>query len=193
VGDENNSPKDRHTPFYSNIFYEKKVWWMMIHTVKPGEYLALIAANYRISFQRLLSANPGITNPNTIFVGQKIEIPGLQDPTSIPFTIRVSLGQRRLTLVNNGRIVKTFPIGVGKMLTRTPLGEYVIVNREPNPGGPYGVMWLSLSRRGYGIHGTNNPSSIGKAVSAGCIRMHNHDVLDLARRVPNGTRVVIQP
>jgi L,D-transpeptidase ErfK/SrfK len=179
--------------FIQTYFMKKRCGGWMIHTVKPGEYLALIAANYRISFQRLLSANPGITNPNMIFVGQKIEIPGLQDPTSIPFTIRVSLGQRRITLVNNGRIVKTFPIAVGKMLTRTPLGEYVIVNREPNPGGPYGVMWLSLSRRGYGIHGTNNPSSIGKAVSAGCIRMHNHDVLDLASRVPNGTRVVIQP
>jgi L,D-transpeptidase ErfK/SrfK len=179
--------------FIQTYFMKKRCGGWMIHTVKPGEYLALIAANYRISFQRLLSANPGITNPNMIFVGQKIEIPGLQDPTSIPFTIRVSLGQRRLTLVNNGRIVKTFPIAVGKMLTLTPLGEYVIVNREPNPGGPYGVMWLSLSRRGYGIHGTNNPSSIGKAVSAGCIRMHNHDVLDLASRVPNGTRVVIQP
>jgi L,D-transpeptidase ErfK/SrfK len=165
----------------------------MIHTVKPGESLALIAANYRINFQRLLSANPGITNPNLIYVGQKIEIPGLPDPNSIPFTIRVSLGQRRLTLVNNGRVVKTFPIAVGKMLTRTPLGEYVIVNREPNPGGPYGVLWLSLSRRGYGIHGTNNPSSIGKAVSHGCIRMHNHDVLELASQVPNGTRVIIQP
>lgn len=165
----------------------------MIHTVKPGEYLALIAANYRISFQRLLSANPGITNPNMIFVGQKIEIPGLRDPNSIPYSIQVSLGQRRLTLLNNGRVVRTFPIAVGKMLTRTPLGEYVIVNREPNPGGPYGVLWLSLSRRGYGIHGTNNPSSIGKAVSLGCIRMQNNDVLELANQVPNGTRVVILP
>jgi L,D-transpeptidase ErfK/SrfK len=192
VGDENTHPRIGTHRFIQTYFMKKRCGGWMIHTVKPGEYLALIASNYRISIQRLLSANPGITNPNMIFVGQKIEIPGLQDPTNIPFTIRVSLGQRKLTLLNNGRIVKTFPIAVGKMLTRTPLGEYVIVNREPNPGGPYGVMWLSLSRRGYGIHGTNNPSSIGKAVSAGCIRMHNHDVLDLASRVPNGTRVMIQ-
>jgi L,D-transpeptidase ErfK/SrfK len=164
----------------------------MIHTVKPGEYLALIAANYRISFQRLLAANPGITNPNMIFVGQKIVIPGLPDPNSISYSIQVSLKQRRLTLFNSGRVVKSFPIAVGKMLTKTPLGEYVIVNREPNPGGPYGVMWLSLSRRGYGIHGTNNPSSIGKAVSLGCIRMHNKDVLELAGIVSNGTRVIIK-
>lgn len=165
----------------------------MLHTVKPGETLAIIARNYRINLQRLLAANPSISNPNLIHVGQRIEIPGLRDPNTISYSIRVSLGQRRLTLLNNGRAVKNYPIAVGKMLTRTPPGEYVIVNREPNPGGPYGVMWLSLSRRGYGIHGTNNPSSIGKAVSLGCIRMHNKDVLELAGLVPNGTRVVIQP
>jgi L,D-transpeptidase ErfK/SrfK len=164
----------------------------MIHTVKPGESLALIASNYRTPLQKILAANPGITNPNLIFVGQKIEIPGLPDPKTIPYRIQISLGGRRLTLLNNGRVVKTYPIAIGKMLTQTPIGEYVIVNREPNPGGPFGVMWLSLSRRGYGIHGTNNPSSIGKSVSLGCVRMYNKDVLELANTVPNGTRVVIQ-
>jgi L,D-transpeptidase ErfK/SrfK len=164
----------------------------MIHSVKPGETLALIASNYRIPYPTLLAANHSIVNPNHIFVGQKIIIPGLPDPSSIPYTIQVSIGQRKLTLFHNGIIRKIYTIAVGKMLTRTPLGEYVIVNREPNPGGPFGVMWLSLSRRGYGIHGTNNPSSIGKAVSHGCIRMHNQDVLELARIVPNGTRVIIQ-
>jgi lipoprotein-anchoring transpeptidase ErfK/SrfK len=79
------------------------------------------------------------------------------------------------------------------MVTATPVGDFVIVNREPNPGGPFGAMWLSLSKIHYGIHGTNNPSSIGKAVSLGCIRMHNHNVLELASIVPNGTRVSIKP
>ncbi|WP_442593647.1 L,D-transpeptidase family protein [Neobacillus sp. D3-1R] len=164
----------------------------MIHTVKPGESLALIASNYRIPFGRILAANPKITNPNILFVGQKVEIPGLPEPSSIPYHIQVSLGQRKLTLFHNGQIYKIYPIAIGKILTQTPLGEYVIVNREPQPGGPFGVMWLSLSRRGYGIHGTNNPSSIGKAVSHGCIRMYNKDVLEVARLAPNGTRVVIQ-
>jgi lipoprotein-anchoring transpeptidase ErfK/SrfK len=77
------------------------------------------------------------------------------------------------------------------MLTATPQGEFVIVNREPNPGGPFGAMWLSLSKIHYGIHGTNDPSSIGKSVSLGCVRMHNKDVLELARIVPNGTAVSI--
>lgn len=163
----------------------------MQHIVKPGETLAVIASNYRRSLRQVLSANPSITNPALIYPGQRIIIPGLPDPYSIPFSITVSLMNKRLTLYRSGQVIKTYPVGIGKMLTQTPVGEFVIVNREPNPGGPYGVMWLSLSKLGYGIHGTNNPSSIGKEVSKGCIRMQNRDVLELARQVPNGTRVTI--
>lgn len=117
----------------------------------------------------------------------------IRDPAPIPYRITVSISARTLKLYNRGRLIKTFPIGVGKILTQTPKGEYVIVNRQANPGGPYGAYWLGLSKRHYGIHGTNNPASIGKAVSKGCIRMHNRDVLELASIVPNGTRVTITP
>lgn len=165
----------------------------MIHSVKPGETLAAIARNYRRTIHQLLQANPSIINPNLIYSGQVIHIPGLPDPNTIPFSINVSVSKRQLTLFQSGTPVKTYPIAVGKMLTQTPAGQYVVVNREPNPGGPFGAMWLSLSRAGYGIHGTNNPSSIGKAVSLGCIRMYNPDVLALAARIPNGTKVNIYP
>ncbi|MFE8703517.1 L,D-transpeptidase family protein [Cytobacillus sp. FJAT-54145] len=163
----------------------------MKHIVKRGESLAIIAKNYRRTLQQLLTANPNITNPNVIYVGQSITIPGLPNPASIPYTIDISVNNKVLTLLRNGTVVKRYPIAVGKMVSQTPFGEFVIVNREPNPGGPYGAMWLTLSKSGYGIHGTNNPSSIGKAVSSGCIRMHNKDVLELASTVPNGTKVVI--
>ncbi len=160
----------------------------MIHIVKPGETLSSISADYRVSLNRLYAANPGLGH---LHAGQRIQIPGLPEPSTIPYTIQVSVSKRRLTLYQNGRLMKIFPIAVGKMLTRTPTGEYVIVNRQMNPGGPFGVMWLSLSKQGYGIHGTNDPSSIGKAVSHGCVRMYNRDVLQLAEIVPNGTRVII--
>lgn len=88
-------------------------------------------------------------------------------------------------------LIRQYPIATGRMLYATPKGDFVIVNRQPNPGGPYGSMWLSLSKAGYGIHGTNTPSSIGQSVSKGCIRMYNKDVLELAGYVPNGTKVTI--
>ncbi len=164
----------------------------MIHTVQRGESLALIAANYRTSIQQLISINR-ITNPNLLYIGQKLTIPGIPDPSSIPYTIDISINMKRLTLKRNGQVIEEYPIAVGKIVTATPTGEFVIVNREPNPGGPFGVMWLSLSKIHYGIHGTNDPSSIGKAVSLGCIRMYNEDVLELAAIVPNGTKVSIRP
>ncbi|MDQ0229524.1 L,D-transpeptidase family protein [Metabacillus malikii] len=164
----------------------------MIHTVSQGETLTIIAANYRIPIQQLVAANQ-LSNLNMLYVGQKITIPTLPDPEMIPYTIHISVSNRRLVLQHSGQVIKDYPIAVGSMVTATPIGDFVIVNRQPNPGGPYGSMWLSLSKLHYGIHGTNNPSSIGKAVSHGCIRMHNQDVNDLAALVPNGTRVFIRP
>jgi len=162
----------------------------MIHTVKAGETLNSISADYRVSLRRLYAANPRVGH---LYVGQTIQIPGLPEPNTIPYSIQISVGKRRLTLYNNGKFVKMFPIAVGRMLTNTPIGEFVIINREYNPGGPFGVLWMSLSKQGYGIHGTNDPSSIGKAVSHGCVRMYNRDVIQLSEMVPTGTRVIIRP
>lgn len=108
------------------------------------------------------------------------------------YRIIVDLSQRMLYLLDNDIVVRGFPVGIGKILTATPSGEYTIVNKQPNPGGPYGAFWMGLSKPHYGIHGTNNPSSIGHQVSHGCIRMYNEDVLELARTVPLHTRVTIR-
>lgn len=108
------------------------------------------------------------------------------------YRITVDLSERKLYLYDKDKLVKTYPVGIGRMLTKTPNGEFLIVNKLPNPGGPYGAFWMGLSKRHYGIHGTNRESSIGKRVSRGCIRMHNKDVLELAKLVPLGTHVTIR-
>ena len=105
--------------------------------------------------------------------------------------IDVSTSKHRLKLFDGKKLLKIYPIAVGKILSPTPAGTYTIINKQPNPVGPFGVLWMGLSRRHYGIHGTNNPASIGKNVSHGCIRMFNHDVLELSSLVPIGTRVSI--
>lgn len=106
--------------------------------------------------------------------------------------IDISTSKHQLKLFDGNRLIKTYPIAVGKMLSPTPTGTYTIINKDPNPGGPFGVLWMGLSKPHYGIHGTNNPASIGHDVSQGCIRMYNHDVLDLSSRVSIGTGVVIR-
>ena len=105
--------------------------------------------------------------------------------------IDVSTSKHQLKLFDGNRLIKTYPIAVGKILSPTPTGTYTIINKQLIHGGRFGVLWMGLSRPHYGIHGTNNPSSIGKNVSHGCIRMFNHDVLELSSRVPIGTRVFI--
>lgn len=107
------------------------------------------------------------------------------------YTITVNTKSRILTLYRNNKWVKSYPVAVGRLSTPTPKGTFKIINRAVNPGGVYGVRWLGLNKKGYGIHGTNNPYSIGKAVSNGCIRMYNEDVLELANTAPIGTVVKI--
>ncbi|OLO39133.1 L,D-transpeptidase [Alkalihalophilus pseudofirmus] len=165
---------------------------MYQHIVKPGETLWGISEDYRVPYATLVQVNQ-IVSPDMIFVGQAIIIPGLPDPSLLPYSIVVSISNRTLTLLENGIIAKIYPIAVGAILHQTPVGEFVIINKAPNPGGPFGTMWMSLSKKHYGIHGTNDPASIGRAVSRGCIRMFNPDVEELARTVPIGTRVSIRP
>lgn len=162
----------------------------MIHTVKTGETLNQIARDYRTPLTSILQANPTL-NPNLIYPGQSIVIPGFPSTHTIPYSIDVSISNRILQLFKNGQLQKQYPIAVGRMLHHTPTGNFIIINKAPNPGGPFGTMWMSLSKEHYGIHGTNDPSSIGKAVSKGCIRMHNEAVEELARIIPIGTPVVI--
>jgi lipoprotein-anchoring transpeptidase ErfK/SrfK len=116
--------------------------------------------------------------------------------------IVISLPQRQLTVLEGDSVLKTYQVGVGKPSTPTPVGSYRIVNRiahptwyahgnpvAPGPRNPLGTRWIGLSKSGYGIHGTNEPGSIGKAVSHGCIRMRNQDVEELFGLVEPGLTV----
>lgn len=109
------------------------------------------------------------------------------------YRIIVDLSDRQLYLLDGNTVVRAFPVGIGRMLTQTPSGEFTIINKQAHPGGPFGAFWMGLSKPHYGIHGTNDPSSIGREVSLGCIRMYNEDVLLLQSLVPIGTRVTIRP
>lgn len=109
------------------------------------------------------------------------------------YRIIVDLSDRQLHLLDGNIVTRSFPVGIGRMVTQTPIGEFTIVNKQANPGGPFGAFWMGLSKPHYGIHGTNDPSSIGHLVSQGCIRMYNEDVLALSKIVPIHTRVTIRP
>ena len=109
------------------------------------------------------------------------------------YSIKINTKSHSLTLFRNNIIYRNYKVAVGKPSTPTPKGIFKIIDLAVNPGGPFGARWLGLNAPygDYGIHGTNNPSSIGKSVSNGCIRMFNRDVIELCNIVPIGTIVVI--
>ena len=119
--------------------------------------------------------------------------------------IVVSIPDRKLAVVDNNVIVRIFPVAVGATVSPSPTGEFRIVNRLDNPtyyypgtvippgaDNPIGTRWISMNRKGYGIHGTNVPQSIGRAASHGCIRLRNSDVEKLFALVEVGDTVEIR-
>ncbi|WP_430493487.1 L,D-transpeptidase family protein [Paenibacillus ottowii] len=109
------------------------------------------------------------------------------------YAIEVYPQQHRLFVRANGKIVKRYSVAVGNHSTPTPIGEYKIVYKGENWGASFGPRWLGLNVPWgyYGIHGTNRPYSIGQHQSHGCIRMWNHDVMELYNLIPLGTKVTI--
>lgn len=107
--------------------------------------------------------------------------------------IEINVEKRTLTLLVDDQIFKVYPCAVGKAATKSPVGEWRIIQKGTHWGGGFGTRWLGLNVPWgiYGIHGTNNPRSIGNAESAGCIRMQNRDVEELYPWIDIGTRVSI--
>jgi len=106
--------------------------------------------------------------------------------------ILITESSRQLTLFNGNDPMRQYPVGIGKAVTPTPLGDYAIALKVMNPGGMLGTRWLGLNYGAYGIHGTNQPWLIGNMVSHGCIRMHNSNVEELFSLVKVGTPVYIR-
>ncbi|HEV2115251.1 MAG TPA: L,D-transpeptidase [Terriglobales bacterium] len=118
--------------------------------------------------------------------------------------VLVSIADRKLALLEDGKVVKVYRVAVGAEVSPSPSGEFQIVNRVTNPTyyhphvvipaskeSPIGTRWVGLNRNGYGIHGTNEPRSIGRAASHGCIRMSNRDIAQFFELVRIGDLVEI--
>lgn len=120
-------------------------------------------------------------------------IPPNNDAPISNLHIYVNLWHRQLLLMDNDRILKSYPIAPGTPDTPTPIGHFRVIQKSADWGGGFGTRWLGLDVPFgiYGIHGTNKPHLIGQSVSSGCIRMRNRDVEELYDLVPLNTPVVI--
>lgn len=122
-----------------------------------------------------------------------------------PYVVRADISERELTVTRWGRVVMRFPVAVGSATSPTPPGRYFVTDRVPfDPGGPLGAFAFGISGvqpnlppGWYGadqlaVHGTNDPSSIGRAATAGCLRVTNRALERLKPVVGLGTPVVFE-
>lgn len=188
---------------------------------QTGITFTKLAQKYDIGAQELMDANPGIKPTRIrVGSGITIPTEYILPPKRYRKGIVINLAERRLYYFdNNNDTVMTFPVAVGRQGWRTPLGSTYVYRKEdgptwnvpksirdaylekngeehprrigPGPKNPLGNYAIYLHMDGYLIHGTNNPASIGRSVSSGCIRMYNSDVAELFNYVKRGTPVNI--
>ena len=173
-----------------------------------------IAERFHMSEGLLEMLNPGRRFDK---VGDTISVASVLNKTAAPISkIEVNKALASVKAFDpNGGFVAYFPASVGSEEKPTPTGTLKVVSSDanpnyrynpdykfkgvktkkpfdimPGPNNPVGSYWIGLSAEGYGIHGTPNPSKVGKSESHGCVRLTNWDVAWLGKNVKKGTQVV---
>lgn len=176
------------------------------YVVKAGDKIEKIARKHGTTAELIQKSN-GLSNPGLIKAGDRLMV------MTGKFAVRISKGRNDLLVSLNNDFFRRYTVTTGKF-GKTPVGNFVISDKikEPvwwrpdgkripfgHPENILGTRWMSLKAadpstpdvKGYGIHGTWDESSLGKAESAGCIRMRNSDVEELYTLFPLGTSVTI--
>ncbi|MCA9115500.1 MAG: L,D-transpeptidase family protein [Planctomycetaceae bacterium] len=179
------------------IYFSPQPHYMPAYEVQPGDVLSSIAAKYHVPWEYLAKLNR--VEPRKIQAGQRLKV------IKGPFSAAVDLSEFSLTIHSHGYYVHRYPIGVGKDHS-TPVGTFKVLNRLENPtyygpngnvidaddpANPLGEHWIDLGDS-YGIHGTIEPESIGRAMSQGCVRMHNRHVAEVFQLLSTESEVVIR-
>jgi len=187
------------------------------HIVQAGEYLSQIARDYGVPWTSIAEAN-GITNPNTVYAGMSLTIPGtvaaIQPNTTIPTIAEnlddpgahwgvgrelvVDLSTQMAYAYEDGALKHSALVSTGLPATPTVQGEYAIWHKTPSQtmSGPGywlpNVQWVMYFYQGYGFHGTYWHSNFGQPMSHGCVNMTNDDALWFYNFASLGTNVWVQ-
>ena len=185
--------------------------------------LELIAERHHCSERLLQRENPRVNwtqlQPGSTVRVPGIATPPIRGRAAV---VRIRLGNRTLQVLDEaGKLILHFPCSIAASVDKRPMGELkvdtvapgpnytfdpikfpntpearagggkLIVN--PGPNNPVGTVWLGLNRPGYGIHGTPDPSKVGRTESLGCFRLANWNAERLLAMVSVGTRVLVEP
>ena len=140
------------------------------------------------------------------------EINALTSPImSLDTRLVLRLRERRVYLYQGDEIMVSYPVAVGKKGWETPTGSHQVLQMiekptwehpwnntivPPGPENPLGERWIGFwtdGKNSIGFHGTTAENLIGQAVSHGCVRMKNEDIIALFSRVQLGTPVIVEP
>ncbi len=179
------------------IYFSPQPHFMKPHEIEPGDQLRKVATQYKITWEYLAKLNR--IDPKKIRPGQKLKV------IKGPFFAFVDLSDFTLTIHSHGYFVKRYQIGIGKDHS-TPTGKFLVKDKlvdptyygedgviaNDDPTNPLGERWIDIGDS-YGIHGTIDPNSIGKAESKGCVRMHKEDIAEVYDLLGIGSEVVIRP
>jgi L,D-transpeptidase ErfK/SrfK len=189
--------KDRIERTANAIYFDPQPQFLQPYVVRPNDQLAVFAKKYNVPWEYLAKLNH--VDAKKIRPGQQLKV------IKGPFSAIVELNSYVMTVHAYGYFVRAYKIGIGKDAA-TPLGKFTVLKKVVNPqytdpqgrvvdGGdptnPLGDRWLDLGNS-YGIHGTIDPNSIGKAESRGCIRLRNEDVQEVYDMLAVGSEVAIR-
>jgi L,D-transpeptidase ErfK/SrfK len=188
---------------------------MQTYVTKYEDTMIQIARDYNVGFVELRSANPFL-DPWIPGDKKKVLIPSMHLLPRAPREgVVINLAEMRMySFPKSGAAPRTFPIGVGREGLLTPVGTTTVVRKAkdpvwrptprmrkenpalpaevpPGPDNPMGTHALYLGWPTYAIHGTDKPYSIGRRVSAGCIRMYPEDIIKFFDTIPVGTQVTV--
>lgn len=184
------------------------------YVTQKGDSLTGIGARFGVSVH-VLAADNHLSPSSFLKTGQSLRIDNHHIvPNSISDGIVINIPQRMLFYFKERRLIRAFPVGLGRHDWPTPTGAFRIIAKEenpnwdvpisiqdemrregkavktcvpPGPDNPLGKHWLGLSIAGYGIHGTIAPTSIYQFQTHGCIRAHPDDIATLFDDVSRGT------
>ncbi|MBX3597400.1 MAG: L,D-transpeptidase [Rhizobiaceae bacterium] len=206
------TPEDAAGPFVASVpddYSEKAKLDRLAYTSVPE----MLAERFHMDEKFLKSFNPeaNFNRPGTI-----IRVANVGKNVTKPVTriIADKANKQVRAYGEDGKLVVTYPATIGSSETPSPTGTHAVsrvvtdpgytynprinfkqgsndkvLNIPPGPNGPVGNVWIALDKPTYGIHGTPEPSKIGKTESHGCVRLTNWDALELAKLVKAGVTV----
>jgi lipoprotein-anchoring transpeptidase ErfK/SrfK len=173
---------------------------LAVKDLKPGSDAESAAANELSGDEN----NPGPTTNQT------------STGAAAPISVKIETKTNMLGVFDADKLIAAYPVTIGSAQTASPIGEWKVsriaklprfrYDKEmlkhgersgnfhmlpPGPNSPVGVIWIALNKKGIGLHGTNEPETIGRAASHGCIRLANWDAVRLAQKIKPGVPVSI--